>query len=153
MAGAVLTLEGLEKYLQSLGKSVLAVDWVPALRRAAVLLAAEAKLAFHYGRAPDGSAWKPLKNPSRKRGGATAKPLRDTGLLMASLAGGGPQHAEDVSPLALVWGTRVRYAGFHQYGTKHIPARPFLGFTPALESRIDLLFRDHAEQVLKGVVP
>jgi phage gpG-like protein len=76
----------------------------------------EASLSFTDSRDPYGKPWKPLK---RRKG----QPLLDTGLLRNSLA-------YRVNGLVLELGTNVDYAGPHQYGTKHIPARPFF---PRLE--------------------
>ena len=46
-------------------------------------------------------------------------------------------------PDTVVVGTKVKYAGYHQFGTKHMPARPFFPIdergqlTPAMKSKID----------------
>ena len=72
-------------------------------------------------------------------GGRSVEILRDTGVLLNSLSPGelsasrytkpsdegGSEQIFDVSG-DIVVGTNVVYAGPHQHGTQHIPARPFL---------------------------
>src|SRR5581483_10822530 len=63
----------------------------------------------------------PLKRP-RARGGDV--PLRDTGVLMASLTGQGKGHVKEVTAHALVWGTNIEYAAIHNWGgIIHVPPR------------------------------
>ncbi len=62
---------------------------------------------------PDGNAWPPLK----ARSGSI---LVDTGRLLGSIS-----HTS-TSNEAIV-GTNVFYGPFHQYGTRKMPARPFMG--------------------------
>lgn len=128
--------------------ALAAIDWAPALRACSLLLASAARECFDQGRAPDGAAWLPLKRPSKKRGGKSAKPLRDTGLLMASLQPGRPDNVTDVGAFHVGFGTNVAYARFHQEGTRTIPARPFLGWTPALERKCLLILAQHAQKEL-----
>ena len=120
-----------------------------ATRPVALYLAAQAKRCFVEGKAPDGTPWAPLKNPSKRRGGASAKPLRDTGALMASL-GSGQGNVRVGTAHGLLFGTNVSYAGFHQEGTRQIPARPFLGVTPARESRIAEIVLEWVQKRLLG---
>ena len=134
------------------------VSYEPALRQVAVLLASETKQNFESSREPDGRPWKPLK--VRK-----GKPLVDTGLLMASIAAaarsldtttpqtpvevtGGAESQIDITPTSLVFGTRVDYASYHQFGTGRIPAREFLGITDAMVDKIGLIAEDFAEQTI-----
>ena len=70
-------------------------------------------LRFENSEAPDGSIWEDLK----VRDG---KPLMDTGRLYQSVVA-------HVANDSLQVGTNVSYAPYHQFGTEHIPARPFLG--------------------------
>lgn len=64
---------------------------------------------FRKQRDPYGVAWTPLKNPSKKRGGSTAKILRDTGRMQ-----GGFNVA--ISPDGFQISQPVTYAASHQYG-------------------------------------
>lgn len=77
---------------------------------------------FEQSRSPDGTAWQALKRP-RPRGGD--RPLQDTGVLMGSITA--QMHGN-----TLQIGTATDYAHYHQFGTQHIPARPFLGVSDDL---------------------
>ena len=81
---------------------------------------------FEQSRSPDGTAWQALKRP-RPRGGD--RPLQDTGVLMGSITAQAPGN---ILPI----GTATDYAHYHQFGTQHIPARPFLGVTDDLLASI-----------------
>jgi len=83
-------------------------------------------MRFEHGEAPDGTTWQALKQP-RPRGGG--KPLQDTGVLMGSITA-------QVHGNTLQVGSATDYAHYHQFGTKHIPARPFLGVTDDLLASI-----------------
>ena len=132
MTGLALELSP-EAFAAFLGKKADALahlDLTPAWARVAAFFFAQSQMSFVGSRSPAGAPWAPLKNPSAARGGARARPLRDTERLMRSF-GAGAEHVERVTATSLVWGTAVPYAGFHQFGTRRIPARPFLGLTPA----------------------
>lgn len=81
---------------------------------------------FEQSRSPDGTAWQTLKRP-RPRGGE--HPLQDTGVLMGSITA--QAHGN-----ILQIGTATDYAHYHQFGTQHIPARPFLGVSGDLLASI-----------------
>lgn len=83
-------------------------------------------MRFEHGEAPDGTAWQALKRP-RPRGGD--RPLQDTGVLMGSITA--QAHGN-----ILQIGTATDYAHYHQFGTQHIPARPFLGVSDDLLASI-----------------
>src|SRR5437588_449301 len=63
------------------------LDYGKPLRTIELYLASQARQCFDQQRAPDGTPWAPLKNPSKARDGSSARPLRNTGALMASLVG------------------------------------------------------------------
>ena len=141
MATETLRLEHLGPRLGAMASRVESLTFAPALKVASVMIGAAAKENFARGHAPDGTPWAPLKRPrSGSKGGD--RPLRDTGLLMASVSGGSG-HVEEVSAFALLAGTRVGYGQYHQHGTRTVPARPFLGFGPALVEKLDRVFSDH----------
>lgn len=95
-------------------------DPSPAMRMIAEEIRGEVDLAFRESRTPSGEAWTPLLQETvAKRRGTTAQPLRDTGRLATSVM---TAHGLDHATV----GTNVDYAGFHQHGTRHIPARPFM---------------------------
>lgn len=73
---------------------------------------------------PTGAPWQPLKPATVKRRRAnSAKPLVDTGNLRNSIN-------YRPGPRSVQIGTVVPYAPPHQFGTKHIPQRRYLPFTP-----------------------
>src|SRR5207248_834126 len=126
------------------GDRLQRLDFTPAWPAVSLYLSAQARTNFAEGHSPGGVPWVGLKRPSRKRGGPSAKPLRDTGLLMASQGQGGAGHVEEASATAFVTGTNVAYAGYQQGGTQHSPARPFLGLTTLMADRVVLILQDHA---------
>lgn len=125
-----------------------------SMRETSVYLASEAKRNFSEGRDPDGNPWKPLKRQrNRKRdrrakGGTGQKPLRDTGLLMASMSARGSGAVRDIGAFHLEQGTSISYGAFHQFGTRHIPARRFAGITSKMLDRIaDFILADAVRQL------
>ncbi len=126
------------------------LDFHEPLKQVGFMLAGYAKQSFDAQASPDGSPWAPFKRtPSRKRGGKSAKLLRDTGLLMASYQGGNG-HAEDITALSLTWGSNLDRAGWHQDGTRTIPARPQAGLTPLIAQDIGDLVSEWLEKQLAG---
>lgn len=118
MPGAALemTLDQFASYCQARAEGIARGSFRQPLTAVKVLLVADVRDNFDQGHAPDGAAWLALKNPSQRRGGASAKPLRDTGLLMASVTAQGAGHVERLSDTELVLGTNLAYAGVHQHG-------------------------------------
>lgn len=76
---------------------------------------------FALSRGPDGTPWKPLKYRQ-------GKPLILSGALRAAAvaAAGSPQITEASLVVSL---TEPPYAQYHQFGTRRIPARPFMGLS------------------------
>lgn len=80
----------------------------------------DAKKNFDAGTSPDGVPWAPLKF-TRARGGD--KPLRDRGILMASMQGRGTGSVSIISGATLEQGTNLDYAGIHQSGGVIVPTK------------------------------
>ncbi len=148
-----IDLSELEAKFQQLGQLP---SFARPLAACSKLISASAKDNFHGAHDPEGRPWKPLKNPRRKKGKAKRKgktktaahhPLIDTGRLFSSV-GGGADHVEQIHALELVTGTNVEYAGYHQDGTRTIPARPFLGFNDSLLDKIEDVIGEWAERQL-----
>lgn len=140
-----INLDKLGAYLNGEAERLMHLDYSMPLKKCAFILSAALKEGFVHSRAPDGSSWKPLKRPrrkgtknkgSRRRSSTTNQPLWDTGRLVASM-GAGTDHVEQITPDSLVFGTNVSYAAFHNFGTRTIPARPFLGISAAAEAQIE----------------
>lgn len=103
----------------------------------------QTRLGFRRGKAPDGTAWQPLKrqrranaraasrlSPAQRRRRGGQKPLQDTGRLLRGISyRSAPTHRR-VRLFA-----DVQYARYHQFGTKRIPARPFLPTSADLPPR------------------
>ena len=84
-------------------------------------------MRFETSTAPDGTAWQALQRP-RPRGDGQS--LMDTGVLYGSIT------AQVIGKHTLQVGTATDYAHYHQFGTQHIPARPFLGVSDDLLASI-----------------
>ena len=91
-------------------------------------------LRFENSEAPDGTPWQPLKRPRPLRQGQRGiggdQPLMNIGNLYNSI------EAQVIGKHRLQIGTATDYAHYHQFGTQHIPARPFLGVTDDLLASI-----------------
>lgn len=123
----VVSTDGLDEALGTL--RLLATkgeDLAPMLDELGQDEVARVMQRFEQSRSPDGTAWQALKRP-RPRGGD--RPLQDTGVLMGSITA--QAHGN-----ILQIGTATDYAHYHQFGTQHIPARPFLGVTDDLLASI-----------------
>ena len=137
MAGAVetLTLDQLPQWADRQERSLPQLDYGPVFATIKVLLSSYTKQNFDGSHEPDGTPWLKLQHP-RPRGGD--KPLRDTGLLMASVVGNGPDHYERIEKARMEWGTNLDYAGVHQEGalihhpeqTRPYPAKPWVFLDP-----------------------
>lgn len=87
--------------------------------RASLAYAAEQEIIQGFDRSADpyGNRWAPLKAEKGRRAGG--QPLVDSGKLRASYAARQTGTGFEVH-------SRTSYAGYHQYGTKRIPARPMV---------------------------
>jgi phage gpG-like protein len=92
----------------------------PLMKVLAVAVGADAKENFDRGVDPDDKPWAPLafRRPSSQ---GSDKPLRDTGLLMASVIGQAQGHVERVSPGMLIVGTNRLGAALMQDGGTVVP--------------------------------
>lgn len=94
---------------------------------------------------PDGEEWPPWSEryAARRRGRGGSLLLRD-GHLDDSL-----QHFVRPAGDEVVVGSTLVYAATHQFGDpdRGIPARPFLGFSPANEDDLEAVLADWMERV------
>lgn len=143
-AGQTLNLQGLADTLRGMSVDPASLDYTHGLKAASVYLSAQAKRCFSESRTPDGAQWPPLKNPSRRRGGRTAKPLVDKGLLMASMSAVAATNGavRDITKTSVEHGSNLEYAGWQNDGTRTIPARPFVGITDAMAAKIETIIAD-----------
>ena len=87
--------------------------------------------SFSLQQDEEGRPWKSLKR-KRKRGGSRI--LQDTGRLRSSIRWAASKEEARVF-------TKVKYAKFHEYGTKNLPIRSFMWLSSKLRIKIlaDLL--------------
>lgn len=130
-----------------------AADFSVPMAAIADLMRSESILNFETERGPDGEPWLPSTR-AIEDGGLT---LTDTGHLRQSLTG-----ASDATGAIL--GTNMVYAAIHQFGgtvrgrqgskTSNVPkphtfpARPFIGFGPALIENIEAILAAHLDGAL-----
>ncbi len=152
MAGVAeeVTLDQFGAWASGLNAELARLDFTQPLRSVKIALVASTKENFSGGHTPDGTVWAPLQRARtrNRRKGDRGLPLRDTGLLMASTAAQGRGHVEEITRQELLFGSNLEYAGFHQFGTRHIPARQFLGFNEKLLRTVDAILGEFVEKKL-----
>jgi phage gpG-like protein len=90
-----------------------------------------------------GVSWPPAADPSRK---TDSRLLVASGRLMNSLASMTGDSVAEVQTTSLRFGTDVPYASYLQYGTSRMPARPFLGMTDSVQSRLLTILNEQLER-------
>lgn len=103
---------------------------------------------FMRAEGPDGAPWKPRKDmlphPLLILSGALIESVRDTG-------GQGNIHEVSARDIAAGVDTSViEYAGVHQFGSEHIPARPYLYASATTLDAMADVFADAALEMLFG---
>lgn len=96
-----------------------------------------------------GRRWVPL-SPAYKRWKDIVAPgqpiLVLSGKMKASLVGRTGDTIEQFRPASLTLGTRIRYAGYHQTGTRRMPARPPIVLRPRdVRAMTDVIVNQNAE--------
>lgn len=98
-------------------------DMTPAMKVGAEAIARLMQKTFDNSASPTGVKWKPLSDKTiakRRKGSST--PLVDSNKLReATVARGGAR--------TIYFSSNRAYAGFQQFGTRYIPARPFMPIT------------------------
>ena len=148
MVNMRFSIEGFPELQRRISKlqSSLA-DLRPWLRRAGLLAVESVNLNFDAGGRP---TWTELSEETRP--GTNPEPLRDTGLLDASITDPAT-HEEGVFDLGLTsieTGTNLKYAGPQHFGTEdgHIPARPFMFLQEEDETKIMRLLDEYLDEAL-----
>lgn len=99
-------------------------DMTPAMKVGAEAIVRLIANTFQNSTSPTGVEWKGLDPETvKKRKKNSDQPLMDTKRLSRSLLNA--SHGAR----SIRFGTNVEYAGFHQFGTRRIPARPFMPIT------------------------
>jgi phage gpG-like protein len=98
----------------------------------------------------DGKAkWEELSPKRIKQRGSAHPILRDNGLMFASITPDrGTNSIFEVSDTIGTVGTRDKKAAYHQFGTKFMPARPFLTLTEDDRLAITLIFKAHVQDTI-----
>lgn len=128
MAVEVVTAAQFDARFAGLAHGLARADFRRVLPAVAQMAVSDVKKNFAEGHAPDGTPWRPLAHgrPGRPAG---AKPLRDTGVLLASIAG----RAVDAG---VAVGSNLAYARLHQEGGTVAPKRgKFLAIPLTKEAR------------------
>jgi phage gpG-like protein len=116
MVSETATLDQVIAWLDGIGGGFSSIDFSPALDRCRIAIVSSTKENFAGGHAPDGTPWPALRFP-RPGSKGTDRPLRDKGLLAASVTARGAEgNIERRTPTSLEWGSNLDKAGLHQYG-------------------------------------
>lgn len=95
----------------------------PAMKVGAESIQRLIQKTFQTSASPTGEKWDDLDPETIKRRRKKSNiPLVDTGKLRLSMA-------TSYGARTINFGTNTKYAGFQQFGTRYIPARPFLPIT------------------------
>ena len=144
-----IRLEDLPAFLDLVEHAVSHPQAVGPIRRAAEHIAGELGRGFQSSIAPDGTAWPPLKRRRPRGHNPGTRPLIDTGEMMLSTISDASGHIEEIADDSLTYGTANRnvhghvLAAIHQFGSQHIPARPFVGWTEASTDYATEAVADH----------
>lgn len=160
MVGMKIGITGdkaLKKRLNSARRAM--TDFRPWLKQAELIAIESVQTNFIQEGRPD--KWPGLKlatllsRGAEVGGGGRPKPLRDKGILIASI-GAPKQHSGGVSIMdkfSLETGTQMKYARPQHFGTRdgHIPPRPFMFLQDIDETRITILLVEFLDKSLKAV--
>lgn len=118
-------------------------DMTVPLRQAGVYM--ESSIGKNFNSSGRPRRWKALSPATlkRRRGGG-GKILQDRGVLRASITSS--VDFRQVTPTSYEFGTNVVYAAAHNFGYKHIPARPFAVFQEEDSVRIAQIFQEYVER-------
>ena len=158
MVGMSVGITGEKKLRNRLNQARRAMtDFKPWLKQAALVAIQSVQTNFDQGGRP---GWVELSEETiRKRGsgatkGGAVEPLRDLGILMASITS--PRASEDgiydINNFKVETGTNLKYARPLHFGTEdgHIPPRPFMFLMDKDESVITKLLVEFLDKSLKA---
>jgi phage gpG-like protein len=98
------------------------------------------------GRA-EGTPWAELTASTLRRRRASASILYETGALLRSLTEpGAAGHVEELEGYSLTLGSQLPYAGYHQSGTRRMPARPIIVLSGTRAERWTEMVRSAIEE-------
>lgn len=151
MVGMKIGITGdkeLRRRLASARKAM--TNFTPWLKQSALIAIESVQTNIDQGGRP---GWVALADATvKKRGGGTPEPLRDKGILMASITA--PRTHEDgvyeINHFSVEVGTKLKYAGPQHFGTRdgHIPPRPFMFMQQQDGARITTLLVEFLDKSL-----
>jgi phage gpG-like protein len=117
------TFRKIGKFFREIGEKIVhGRTYESAFREVALLMALATQRSFSLARSPEGIAWKPLKY-------RVGRPLIKTARMLNSVLAAMKNPV--ISSRSMEFRiTTPDYVGYHQNGTRRIPARPFLGWSP-----------------------
>jgi len=136
MAETVVTPAQLTKWMDGLAEALqYDIPLDPFFDRAQLAMKTDALNCFDQGCDPWGNPWPTVKFRVRDSGG-TLQPLRDRGVLMASVtADSAPGAIRERGADFLRYGTNIEYAVTHQYGATIVPKQAkFLTIPATIEA-------------------
>lgn len=126
-------------------------DLTPLMQAIGAVLENSTRERFADKKSPDGVSWANLMpnsakhktNKSHTKKGVTAKVgiLVESGDLFKSITSHADKYETSV-------GTPESYGVHHQFGTTHMPARPFLGISTDDRQTIQEMINDYLEEIL-----
>ena len=123
-------------------------DMRPALRAVIGVMVEETQEQFATSGGHASKGWQPLAESTARakaRRGLDPRVLRATGALERSLTERGDKLMQErVTKAGLVWGSKVKYGGFHQRGTRHMPRRRPVEFTELARRRMVKVLQRYA---------
>lgn len=143
MTGGDFTPEELVAFLQQKEREIGVIDLTPVLEEAALMVALDVQRSFARAETPGGFKWAPVKKP---RG----RPLIDTGKMIDAVLRA--VKTPDIGKDEIVFDFRgaPHYTLYHQFGTRRMPARPFLGMSKETLDVIAGLLADDAVSFVLG---
>lgn len=131
-------------------------DLTPLWGDLADLLRHQTDHNFDTEGAASGPRWRPLSKAYARWKAARfpGKPiLQRSGKLRDSLVRESWGHVYEARERAMVWGTSVPYAGFHQSGTRHMPSRPIIRLTEGNQDDMTKVVHAFLLRTAKGLDP
>lgn len=145
------SIDELYSHIEQRIEEVLNADYEPVFRKVMNDFEEDHEFYFQNEVAFTGAPWAEL-SPVTIAAKGHDRILVDTGRLMASLTSDSPDAIREivtgVHTPTMSFGTSVEYAGYHQTGTEHMPARPVLGITDIGMERLTDDLLDHLFGIL-----
>ena len=126
---------------QRLVRKIEKIDYRPALIRCGDYQVRSTKQNFYNEKSPDGQRWKELSPLTIKKKGHS-RILRERDEMINS-------NVYFLEGNTLIIKNTDKKAPFHQFGTKNIPKREFIGFSRTNIKRINEIFNKYYQEQIK----